>query len=356
MKKLGYLIVFVFPPAVVAGGLLGGPATLLGVAISFLLIPVVDALVGLDLDNPDPEQREALESSLYYRAVPLAWVVTQVGLLAWVLWWVARGTLSPAETVAWALSVGAVTGGVGITVAHELGHKRTTAERAGAHVLLATVSYLHFIIEHNRGHHVRVATPEDPATARRGQSFWAFFFGTVFKQWRSAWSLENARLRKRGRTVVSARNAMIWYSVVALALPVAVGSALGWVAAAFFAAQSIIAIFLLEAVNYIEHYGLERRQLAPGKYEKTTTQHSWNASFLITNFVLFGLQRHADHHAHGGRRYPVLRHFDDSPQLPAGYPTMILAAMVPPLWRRIMEPRLDAWQAERAAAVAAATR
>ncbi len=353
MAKLGYLAAFVVSGAGFAGSLRGGAGVLAGVVLSFVVVPVADALMGLDAASPSPEETRRLQRSFFLRALPLAWIPAQLLILGWGLWRVHAGLLDAPEAAGLAFSLGVTTGGIGITVAHELGHKPGGVERAGGLLLLATVGYMHFSIEHVQGHHVRVATPEDPATARRGESYWRFWVRTVPAQWRSAWRLEARRLERAGRGVWSARNRMLWFTAVPVALLGAVGAGWGAGAAAVWAGQAVVAFSLLEAVNYIEHYGLERREIAPGRYEPVTHLHSWNSSFRLTNWLLFMLQRHSDHHAHAARRYQVLRHFDDSPQLPAGYATMVLVAMVPPLWRRVMDPRLEAFRAARASAVPA---
>jgi alkane 1-monooxygenase len=242
-------------------------------------------------------------------------------------------------------------GGIGITVAHELGHKPRKLDQTLAKILLATVFYRHFIIEHNRGHHVNVGTPLDPATARKNQSFYSFWWQTVRGSLKHAWQLEVARLRRAGKNPYGWENE-IWRcflepTLLLTALTAIMSllkGAFAWQVPVFFLTQSFLSFSLLEVVNYIEHYGMQRRLLPNGKYERVNPLHSWNASFLLTNFFLFQLQRHSDHHAYATREYQILRHFDESPQLPAGYPTMVLIALIPPLWFRIMNPLLEAWE------------
>ena len=225
-----------------------------------------------------------------------------------------------------ALGTGLVSGGVGIVIAHELGHRHDKVDRFFAYVLLAWVAYMHFFVEHNKGHHAKVATPEDPASARFGEGFWAYFPRSVIGQFRSALHIDRRRtLQGVGASALIA---------------VALGAAFGPIAIAFFLLQAFYAILQLELVNYVEHYGLERAEVAPGRFEKVTVRHSWNSSHRLSNLLLFNLQRHSHHHAHQGKRYQVLEHFEESPQLPAGYLAMLPLAMVPPLWRRIMDPRV----------------
>jgi alkane 1-monooxygenase len=210
---------------------------------------------------------------------------------------------------------------------------------------------MHFYIEHNRGHHVNVATPEDPATARKNEGFYSFWIRSVCMGYSHAWKLEAGRLKRKGTSWFSLKNEMLWYillpiifcSLITLTFSLVKGK-FSWEIPAFFFAQSVVAFTLLELVNYVEHYGIVRKQIAPGTYERVNPLHSWNASHLISNFFLFQLQRHSDHHANAIKRYQVLNHYDESPQLPFGYPTMILAALLPPLWFATMNPRLLEWE------------
>jgi alkane 1-monooxygenase len=249
------------------------------------------------------------------------------------------------------------TGGIGITVAHELGHKKSTWERFLSKVLLMSVSYMHFYIEHNKGHHVRVSTPEDPATARFNEPFYAFWWRSVSQGFLSAWHLENNRLRRKGLKAFSLQNNMIWFSVLPLLFAVCLWAgfsyltgANAWPVLVFFFGQSFFAFSLLEAVNYVEHYGLMRKKIDEKRYERVAPHHSWNASQMVSNFFLFQLQRHSDHHFNAIKRYQVLDHYDHAPQLPAGYPSMVILAHIPPLWFKLMNKRLEKWNAIASAA------
>jgi alkane 1-monooxygenase len=206
-------------------------------------------------------------------------------------------------------------------------------------VLLTSVGYPGFKVEHVRGHHLHVATPEDSSSARLDESVYAFVPRALWRNVRNAWRLEAQRLRARGHSPWSARNEMVrWYALWLLFM--AAFAATGGVRAlGFFLLQGVIAAATLEVINYVEHYGLERREVAPGRYERVTHHHSWNAPQRYTNWLLFNLQRHSDHHAVARRRYQALHHHDDSPQLPAGYATMFVLALAPPLWRKVMNPR-----------------
>ncbi|WP_353254919.1 alkane 1-monooxygenase [Burkholderia anthina] len=312
-----------------------------GPLFAFGVIPVLDTLIGDDRDNPPETVVPQLERERYYRfIVYLATLVEYVAFFTCV-WIVGTHALTWYDYVGFALSLGAATG-ISINTAHELGHKTNRFERWLAKVTLAPVAYGHFFVEHNRGHHVRVATAEDPASARYGESFWAFLPRTVTGSIRSAWQLEKARLERLGHSPWSWRNEVLhaWaMTVVVWAVAIAMA---GRIVIPFLVIQAVYGASLLEVVNYVEHYGLGRRKLPNGRYERCTPQHSWNSNHVVTNLFLYQLQRHADHHANPTRSYQALRHFDDSPQLPAGYATMILFAYVPPLWYRVMNPRVVA--------------
>lgn len=337
---VGFLTAFFILGVVGVGVSLGGAYPLLVPLLTFAFIPVIDQLVGVERANPTPVEEEARAGNDAFRVLLYLWVPAQLGTIAWAAVRFVDPSLSALERLAIVAAAAIGTGGIGITIAHELGHRSGFADRWGARLLLGSVCYAHFTIEHNRGHHVRVATPLDPATARLGESLWAFVVRTVPQQYLSAWRLENDRLRATGRRALSGSNRMIWFTLAVPTLGALFAVVLGPLGGVFFYAHALAAIFLLECVNYLEHYGLQRRELEPGVYERVTPWHSWNASYPISNWLLFRLQRHADHHAYAGRRYQILRHTEEAPQLPASYPAMILLALVPPLWRRVMDPRV----------------
>ena len=262
---------------------------------------------------------------------------------------------TPSDVTAWApvltfallaLSTGLMTG-IGINVAHELMHRRGRPERAGAEILMVMTTYTHFCVEHVLGHHKHVSTPVDPASSRLGESIYVYLPRTLLGGLRSAWRLEGQRVRRVGIPSWSLRNRRLRYALTLLAVYVFIGATVGAVGVVFMALQSAVAMLLLETINFIEHYGLARREIRPGVYERTMPAHSWNASERMTNWFLFHLQRHADHHHLASRPFFALRHIDDSPQMPTGYAGMILLALVPPLWRRVMDPRVLAWQARQ---------
>lgn len=316
--------------------------------VAFIIIPVVDWLLGKDPSNPAAGEMKRIEEDPVFRGILYAYVPIHLGLIVWCAWVIARGELPPAQSLGLALSVGIVTGAQGITIAHELGHARSKLDRWLARALLTSVSYGHFTIEHNRGHHVRVATPEDPATARYGESFWRFLPRTIVGSYISACRIEIERLKRLRLRPTSRHNQMIWFTLIPIAIAGALALALGPRAALAFAVQSAMAVTLLEAVNYVEHYGLVRARLADGRYERVAHRHSWDADNFLSNCFLVHLQRHADHHTHPARPYQALLHHDDSPKLPTGYAGMVPLALVPPLWFAVMNPRVEALRAAAA--------
>lgn len=313
-----------------------GPIVILGI------VPVLDAFAGLDRSNPPDEVVAALERDRYYRWLTYAFLPLQYAGFIVAFWFIARADMTVAERVGLAITVGFIAG-LGINTAHELGHKRESHERWLAKIALAQSWYGHFAVEHNRGHHVKVATPADPASSRMGETFYAFWPRTVVGSLLSAWRIEKHRFRQRGRHPWRISNEVLQAWLMSLVLWVAMVIWLGPEILPYLLLQAVVGFTLLEAVNYLEHYGLLRQRVgAPGheRYERVTPAHSWNSNNLATNVLLYHLQRHSDHHAYPVRRYQVLRDCPEAPVLPTGYAGMILLALVPPLWFRIMDPRV----------------
>lgn len=317
----------------------GAAAWWLTPAVVFGLIPIIDVLLGDDGENPPDDIARRLQDVRYYRWITFLFLPVQYAALLLGAWVWTRGGLGVVGATGLVATIGVVNG-LAINTAHELGHKRESVERWMSKIALAPTGYGHFYVEHNRGHHVRVATPEDPASARLGESFYAFWPRTVWGSLTSAWQLEFGRFRLRHKSPWTLHNNLLnagLMTVVLFALLIAV---FGWQLVPFLLLQAIVGFSLLEAVNYLEHYGLCRQRTATGRYEKVDPRHSWNSDRVVTNVFLFQLQRHSDHHANPLRRYQTLRSFDVSPQLPGGYASMVLLALVPPLWYRVMNPRV----------------
>ncbi|HEX4896667.1 MAG TPA: alkane 1-monooxygenase [Solimonas sp.] len=312
-----------------------------GPLFMYTVIPLLDQLVGDDKTNPPESVVPQLEEVRYYRWITYAYIPLQYANTAFGAWMAVRGGLAWWEILGLVSTVGVVNG-IGINTAHELGHKKEELERWLAKLTLAPVAYGHFFVEHNRGHHVRVATPEDPASSRMGETFWQFLPRSMIGSLRSSWHLEQERLAREGKSVWHWQNHNLQAWGMTVLLFAALTLWLGAAALPFLLAQAFYGASLLEVVNYLEHYGLKRRKLADGRYERCQPQHSWNSNNVVTNLFLYQLQRHSDHHAHALRRYQSLRHFEEAPQLPAGYAALIPLAYVPSLWFRVMDPRVVA--------------
>jgi alkane 1-monooxygenase len=310
-----------------------------GPFLVFAIFPALDLLIGVDAANPPDSVIKWLEQDRYYRWCTYLFLPIQYAGLLFACWLWSSGKLSTVDDIGLALTVGMVSG-IAINTAHELGHKRDSTERWLSRIALAQSGYGHFFIEHNRGHHVRVATPEDPASARLGESFYAFWPRTVAGSLRSGWELERTRLARVGRSPWTLRNDILGAWAMTVVLFAALALAFGPVVLPYLLVQAVIGFSLLEVVNYLEHYGLLRQRREDGRYERTRPEHSWNSNNVASNVLLYHLQRHSDHHANPIRRYQALRHVDEAPQLPTGYAGMIVLASIPPLWRRVMDPRL----------------
>jgi alkane 1-monooxygenase len=314
----------------------------LGPIILFVVLPALDLLIGRTADNPPDSERARLEADRYYRWITYLFLPVQYVSLAFTCWVWATQDLGLVSEIGLALTMGVVSG-IAINTAHELGHKREENERWLSKIALASSGYGHFYVEHNRGHHVRVATPEDPASSRLGENFWISFLPrTVWGSLRSSWHLEVKRFSRHQQNPWSLRNDILISWAMTIVLFTALCLVFGIGVLPWLVVQAVVGFTLLEIVNYLEHYGLKRGKRDDGRYVAVDPRHSWNADHTVSNLLLYQLQRHSDHHANPVRRYQTLRHFEESPQLPSGYGTMIVVAVIPPLWRRIMDPKVVA--------------
>ncbi|MBS4010780.1 MAG: alkane 1-monooxygenase [Roseovarius sp.] len=346
-RALPFWMSLILLPVGVLGALQGGWTVLLLPVTTWYFFSILDAFLGLYTENADLETRD--DQLAWYRAITLIWAPLQFGLLYWLIWYVTGpgdAHLSPLETILLFFGVGVITGTVGINYSHELMHQKNRSERFLGDVLLAMVLYSHFRSEHLLVHHRYVGTPRDPVTARYNEGFHRFFPRVLRQSWQSAFKAEADMLARRSLPWHDLKNPFFKYwalqGFMAL-LAVLIG---GWIGLALFFWQAFVAIWQLELVNYIEHYGLTRKHLGGGKYEHVQPRHSWNAAHKASNWLLINLQRHSDHHYKPDRRFPLLQNYTeaDAPQLPYGYPVMTMAAMVPPVWRRVMNPRVRRWR------------
>ena len=352
-KRYAWLLSVLVPCTVVVGpGLmlaLGDSRALwIPVVFFYLFVPLLDWLTGEDQSNPPESAVPALDRDLYYRAI--TWLMVPVLWAAFVfsVWFAASHDLPLHGWVAMVFILGSV-GGFSINLGHELGHKNNRFERWLAKIILAPTGYGHFTVEHNRGHHRDVATAADPASSRMGESIYRFVLREMPGAWVRAWELERERLQREGRATWTWRNEVLQPALITLLLWAALTAWLGLQIVPFLLVASFWANFQLTSANYVEHYGLLRRELKPGRFESCQPHHSWNSNHVFSNWAVFHLQRHSDHHAHPLRRYQSLRDFPALPRLPSGYFGMFLVAYVPRWWYHVMDKRLMAVAGRNAA-------
>lgn len=344
-NALPYWLPLLLVPLIWFSAIQGGWWVISAPLVAWYLFSILDAAAGLNLANNDPQTPD--DALFWYRLVTLVWpalqFVTLFGLMAYVL---EAEHLGRTERIVLFFGVGVITGTVGINFSHELMHQRNNLERWYGDILLAMVLYSHFRSEHLLVHHRYVCTPRDPVTARYNEGFHRFFPRVLKQSLKSAFRAEQSLLARKDRPWTDRKNPFFRYWLLQgfmLLLAALIG---GWAGVGLFLLQAGVAIWQLELVNYVEHYGLTRAHLGDGKYEHVKPHHSWNAAHKATNWLLINLQRHSDHHYKPDRRFPLLQNYDESeaPQLPYGYPVMTMAAMVPPIWRRFMNPRVRAWR------------
>ena len=342
---LPYASAFLLAPLIWFCTVQGGWYVLLIPLVTWNCYTALDQVLGLNLENADPDTPDS--QLFWYRILVLAWPPIQFATLFWAIWYATRAEhLGTAELIGLFFGIGVVTGTMGINYSHELMHQKSRIERAFGDWLLAMVLYSHFRSEHLLVHHRYVGTPRDPVTARYNENFHRFFARVLRQCLVSAFRAEQEKLAKKDRSWTDLANPFYRYALLQalmLGLAFALG---GFTGVGLFLLQAFIAIWHLELVNYVEHYGLTRKHLGDGKYEHVQPRHSWNAAHKASNWLLINLQRHSDHHYKPNRRFPLLQNYtqDEAPQLPHGYAVMTTAALIPRLWRRMMNPRVRRWR------------
>lgn len=332
MRALKYLMVFTLPLTVYISFYFKGFWTFLPLIYSFAVIPLLELFFPAATSNLTEEEEESMKKDRIYDFLLYLILPVHLGFLILFFYRVNDASLLWWETVGRVSAMGIMCGVFGINVAHELGHRNTKYEQFMSKVLLLTSLYMHFFIEHNRGHHKKVSTPEDPSSARFGESLYAFWFRSVVNAYRSAWNLEFERMNKIGAAKFSLKNEMLQFQLIQIIAVAAVYYFFGWIVMLYFVSSAVFGFLLLETVNYIEHYGLSRNKISDDRYERVLPAHSWNSDHMIGRLLLFELSRHSDHHFMANRKYQILRHMEDSPQMPTGYPGMMLLSIVPPIW------------------------
>lgn len=340
MQDLKYLAAFSIPLVCLLGLNFLGIWTYATPIYAFIFIPLLEIILPLDHINlsketSDSKSKQRIFDWLLYLNVPIVF-----GLLFYSFYVVANNNLSNFELIGLVFSVGIVLGVNGINVAHELGHRQQTNERYLGKLLLLPSHYMHFYIEHNYGHHLHAATPEDPATAKYNQSVYSFWLTSSIRQYFNAWQIQFKLLKNQNRSFFSIYNDMVWFAVFQITYLLSVFLMFGPKVVVFAFASGIGGFILLETVNYIEHYGLIRLKKSSGRYERVSEIHSWNSNHVVGRIVLYELTRHSDHHFKSSKKYQTLDCHEESPQMPYGYPTSMVLSLLPPLWFRVMNKRI----------------
>lgn len=348
MSDLKYLFAYSVPLMAMVSVSSSGWMTFAAPIYTFVFIPFLELLLkDYDVVYTEAQKEKRLNNFIFdwllYLNIPLVFVILGYGLYA-----LTSAPLLGFEYIGIVLSLGILLATNAINVAHELGHRQSLSERLLSKLLLLPCLYMHFYLEHNFGHHKNVATPEDPATSRFNQNVYHFWMTSVARQYRNAWTIQFARLKQKKHSFFSVYNDMLWYVVFQAAYLSLIYVVLGITGVYFALVIGMISFLFLETINYIEHYGLERIKTESGRYERVQIHHSWNSNHYIGRIVLYELTRHSDHHFKASKKYQVLENKEESPQLPFGYPTSILLALVPPLWFRIMNPRVPKYLPQKA--------
>lgn len=317
-----------------------GLACYIPLIYSWIIIPLLELLFRADAGNLSETEEQLAKANRGYDYVLYMVVIMEFPILYLFLDSMQDPALSAVDIIGRTASMGMVCGIFGINVGHELGHRSKRFEKFLAKASLLISLYMHFYIEHNKGHHKRVATPEDPSSARKGEMVYSFWFRSILFSYLSAWHIANKDIKKKGSPVLSIYNEMIQIHIIQVAWVLGIWFLFGYPTILYYLAAAFMGILLLETVNYIEHYGLTRQKVNSGNYERAMPQHSWNSDHVLGRLMLFELSRHSDHHYLASRKYQLLRHHDDAPQMPTGYPGMMLLSLIPPLWFYVMNKRI----------------
>lgn len=344
MHRLKYLLVYSLPLSTFYAFHTTGIYTFLPILIFFAIVPILELFLPIDAANFEEkiatdEKNESLYDWLLYLAIPI-----QLITLVYFLVIIQQTPFGSLEFWTRTIAMGLMCGVLGINVGHELGHRHSRLEQFLGEILLLTSLNTHFLPYHNGGHHLNVATPKDPATAEKNELLYTFWFTSHFGSYFQAWQLENNLMRHQGKSVFSLNNRMVVYSIANTLVITSIYFFFGGIVLLAFIIAAVVGIALLQTVNYIEHYGLRRKQNQKGRYEPVRHHHSWNSDHVIGRALLFNLSRHSDHHYNGSIKYQILKSVESSPQMPTGYPGMLVLALFQPLWFYVMNPKVDALQ------------
>ena len=342
MKDLKYLFAYTVPVAAFISFASTGVGTYSAVIYAFVVLPFLDVVLGKNTTNLDEQARASKAFNILFDWMLYFNLPIVFGLMSYFLFQVTTQSYTTSEWIGLSLSAGILLATNGINVAHELGHRQSLTERIMSKILYIPSLYMHFYIEHNFGHHMKVATPEDGATAKYNQSVYAFWIRSVSKQYVDAWKKQFELLSIKNHSFFSIYNDMLWYHLIQPLYLLAILVLFSQTAMLFAISVGVISFLFLECINYIEHYGLIRSKTPSGRYERVQTHHSWNSNYNIGRIVLYELTRHSDHHFKSAKKFQLLETHKESPHLPVGYPASILLSLFPPLWFFVMNPRVPA--------------
>ena len=343
-RDVKYLLAYSIPLATLVALIFDGLWSYATVFFAFGLIPLLEIIIADRTTSYSDNELAERKINPFFDWMLYANLPIVFSLLVFGLWDLTVSSYAAYEWIGKMVSLGILLGTNGINVAHELGHRTTAWERNMAKILLCPSLYMHFYIEHNFGHHKNVSTPKDPATAKRNQSVYGFWVQSILGQYISAWRIQLQLLKNQNRSFLSWYNDMLLYLFFQTLYVCSVGFFFGSIGVFYAIGIALVSFLLLETINYIEHYGLERKLLKSGRYERVQAHHSWNSNHVIGRMVLYELTRHSDHHFRANKKYQLLENKPDSPQLPYGYPTSMVLSMLPPLWFRRMDQILDRYQ------------
>lgn len=335
-----YLLAYSIPLIGVLGIYMGGVWCFNALIFAFVVIPILEMILPIDIKNYNNETVSSRTKSVFFDVLLYLNVPIVYGALLLSLYKISNFDLAKYEIIGTTLSLGIILGANGINVAHELGHRKAFFEKMLAKMLLIPSHYTHFFIEHNHGHHLNVSTPKDPSTAKYNQSLYAFWLQTVTGTYLKAWEIQIYLNKMENRKFFEFKSDMFWFTIIQasyLTLVYVLFGTNGLLLAVF---AGIVGFLLLETINYIEHYGLKRKLLASGRYERVTERHSWNSNHILGRIMLYELTRHSDHHYKSQKKYQILEYHDVSPQMPFGYPTSMVMSFLPTLWFSVMNKRI----------------
>lgn len=340
MRDLKYLFAYTIPLSTYVSFYLGGYFSFFTLGYAFILIPILELILNeTDRKYSENEKEDRLKNFLFdgmlYLNLPIVFILLSYGLNKLIL-----DSYETYEIIGLIFSLGILLATNAINVAHELGHRKNILDRNLSKLLFLPCLYMHFYLEHNLGHHKNVGTHEDPATARYNQNLFHFWIESVIKQYFNAWSIQLRLLSMEKRSFFSVKNDMFFYTIFQIGYLIFLFQIFGLMGMVYGIIAAVISFLFLETINYIEHYGLKRKKLPSGRYERVEKFHSWNSNHIVGRIVLYELTRHSDHHYKSNKKYQILENINESPQLPFGYPTSMLLAIFPPLWFHVMNKRV----------------